>query len=111
MILYASGARPGAYVPDKWSIVGSPNRPINAHHADRTKSPEPGVLAAALAHFVESRGKWYLVNDGLDDAYVLSTGATPLKRGTQVELTPGARIVFGRKENFRIAYVQMMRTA
>jgi hypothetical protein len=60
---------------------------------------------------MSSGGKWYLKNDGLDDATILETsGATPFKRGTSLELQPGMRILFGREEHCRVAFFQMLQT-
>jgi DNA-binding helix-hairpin-helix protein with protein kinase domain len=110
--LYRPGARRGVYDSDKWSMVALQNRPILQHHVDSRKSPDPGVSSVPSAHFeMSSGGKWYLKNDGLDDATILETsGATPFKRGTSLELQPGMRILFGREEHCRVAFFQMLQT-
>jgi len=111
--LYRAGARRGAYCSDDWSVIGWQNRPLHLHHVDTRKSPEPGASSAVVAHFEADRsGKWYLVNDALDEAYALeTTGATPFKRGGRVGLVAGMKIVMGREDNFRVGYVQMLRTS
>jgi DNA-binding helix-hairpin-helix protein with protein kinase domain len=113
LLLYRTGMKKGSYVSDDWQIAGYPNRRLSLHHADTNKQPAPGVPAPAVAHFeMDSVGRWVLVNDELDDAHVLETvGASPLKRGSRVELKPGLRILMGRTDNYRVGYVRMVRTA
>ena len=110
--LYRPGARRGTYDSDRWSMVALQNRPILQHHVDSRKSPDPGVPSVPVAHFeMDGRGKWYLKNDGLDDASVLeTTGAAPFKSGTSVELQPGTRILFGDGPDYRLAVIRLLET-
>jgi hypothetical protein len=92
-------------------VVWRQNQQLCLHHADARKSPDPGVPPPVVGHFEMGKGRWYLVNDALDDACVLeATGASLFKRGDRVDLAPGMKIVLGREEGFRVGYVQMIHT-
>ncbi len=110
--LYRPGTVRGTYTSDDWSIAAFRNRPVYVYHADTQKLPEPSVSSAVVAHFdTNIQGKWFLVNDGLDDLRSLETeGSSSVKRGGQIELKPGTKILLGHEEKCRLAYVQMLST-
>ena len=80
---------------------------------DTQKSPDAGGTPQPVAHFeVNKLGKWALVNDGMDDAFVLETGSkSPLKRGGCANLSSGVKILLGREERCRLAYFQLLNAA
>jgi DNA-binding helix-hairpin-helix protein with protein kinase domain len=110
LTLYRPGSIHGSYASDEWSIVGYQNRSLFLYHVDTQKSPDAGATPQAVAHFeVSKSGKWSLVNDGMDDSYILETGGkAPLKRGGGVELSPGMKILMGREDKCRLAYFQLL---
>lgn len=109
--LFRPGLRRGSFQPDEWSVFGI--HAICSHHVDLRKAPEPGVSSEALAYFhLEAGGRCLLVNQGLDDARLLSpAGSSPFARGTATPVAAGAKVVLGRDEHHRIAVVELLRTA
>lgn len=108
--LYRPGQRRGTYERDHWTVLGVHR--IATHHADRRRSPDPGVPPDVVGHFHCEKGKWFLINDGLDDARIVeSQGSIPFRRGTQVPVSEGMKIVMGREENLRAGLIEMVRTA
>lgn len=109
--LYHAGQQRGTYKEDHWTVLGIHR--IARHHADRRRSPDPGVAPEVVGHFdVDSKGKWYLVNDALDDARIVEpSGSVPFQRGTKVPVAAGMKIVMGRDEHLRAGFVEMIQTA
>lgn len=107
-----AGTRPGNYVPDNWSIAGTPGRQVFLYHADANESPRHGVTPKPVAHLeTTAAGTWYLVNEGLDDAKIASQGRySPFGKGDKVELRPNLKILLGAGEQSRVASVQLVPT-
>lgn len=111
LYLFRTGARRGSYVNDDWTILGSQNRPILRYHVDTKKTPETST--EMVAHFsADSRSRWFLVNDCLDDARVIEPATARLiAKGTSVEIKDCTRILFGQDENFRVGEARILRTS
>lgn len=111
--LYRPGNVKGSYISDDWSIVAYPNRALYMHHADSQQAPTHNAPPIPIAHFeVDSKGKWYLKNDGAEDLRVFDgSSSSPIKRGSATELSSGMKILLGQDEKRRFAYIQMLKTA
>jgi uncharacterized membrane protein YkvA (DUF1232 family) len=109
--LYRPGAGQGDYVFDNWAVAGWPNRALMMYHVDPNKIPEPGDASFLGAYFeLDGAGKWFLINESLEDARVVDGGSkpAPFKTGDRVQLKPDLKILMGPEQGLRAGFVQML---
>jgi hypothetical protein len=108
--------RSGQFISDQgYAIVGWPGRTLHRWHTETdiaTPELEPDQNVKARFDYDAAAKKWYFVNLELRDIVVLDSvlGPIAVPPGQKVELKPEMRILFGPPPQYRMAYVQMLKT-
>lgn len=106
----ASGHQ-GQYSLDHHLVVGYPGRLLYEWHALPGRSPGPGANPQPLATFqYDAKGRWFLQNSGSQPFIAIPAGEPPrpVPSGEAAPLSDQCRIILGRENEARLAYVQLL---
>jgi serine/threonine protein kinase len=109
-VLNFYSARRGAdFRPDNSRLMVYTEQSLFAWHVNRNVLPNERLTPEQrqrVGYFVQHRGVWWLVNEGLSGLRDVQAG-TDVPVGSKVELTDGRQLLLSREDGGRLALVQM----